>query len=74
MSVQDLVMTTCVKAYVSRDCYAYEYNGDKKARVTWGQIVYMCGRYTDKNGDTWILCTNKKGSVLAYIKKDNLYT
>ena len=29
MSVQDLVMTTCVKAYVSRDCYAYEYKRQK---------------------------------------------
>jgi hypothetical protein len=62
-----------VSAYVAKDCWAYEYDGDQKTRTVWGTKVYMVGRYKDKNGTNWILCTNKDGDGLAYIKKSNLY-
>lgn len=68
-----LMSTVGVSAYVSQDCYAYQYNGDKKVKVVWGTKVYMVGRMTDEDGEAWILCVNKKGTGLAMIKKSNLY-
>ena len=62
-----------VSAYVAKDCWAYEYDGDQKTRAVWGTKVYMVGRYKDSDGTTWILCVDKKGEGLAYIKKSNLY-
>lgn len=68
-----LMSKTGVSAYVAKDCWAYQYGGDKKVKAVWGTKVYMVGRMTDKDGETWILCVNKKGTGLALIKKANLY-
>lgn len=73
VNVKCLMSMVGVSAYVSKDCYAYEYGGKQKARVVWGTKVYMVGRYTDDKGVNWILCVDKSGSGLAYIKKSNLY-
>ncbi len=73
VSVGSVMMLVGISARVRADCWAYEYAGDRKARLTFGAKVYMVGRYTDKNGTLWILCTNKGGDGLAYVKKDNLY-
>ncbi len=73
VSAKDVMMLVGVSARVRKDCWAYEYDGDRKVKLTFGAAVYMVGRYTDKNGTLWLLCTNKNGDGLAYIKKSNLY-
>lgn len=73
VKVSDIVSLVGVKAYVRTDCWAYEYAGDQKARVTFGTKVYIVGFRTDNGGAKWYLCTDKNGKVLAYIKADNLY-
>lgn len=73
ISVKNVMMLVGVSARVRTDCWAYEYNGDKKVRLPFGTKVYIVGRYTDTSGTLWLLCTNKGGSGLAYIKRSNLY-
>lgn len=73
IDVKNVMMLVGVSARVRKDCWAYEYAGDDKVKLTFGTKIYMVGRYTDKNGSLWLLCTNRKGTGLAYIKKSNLY-
>jgi hypothetical protein len=73
VNVKDVMMLVGVSAHVRADCWAYEYAGDRKVKLTFGAKVYVVGRYTDKNGALWLLCTNKGGDGLAYIKRSNLY-
>ena len=73
VNVASIMSMVGISAYVSKDCWAYEYDGDQKARVVWGTKVYMVGRYTDNDNTDWILCVDKNGKGLAYIKKSHLY-
>lgn len=73
VNCKSVMMLVGVSARVRTDCWAYEYEGDQKAKLTFGAKVYMVGRYTDSNGTLWILCTNKGADALAYVKARNLY-
>lgn len=73
VKTKDVMSLTGVSAYARTDCWAYEYAGDQKARVPFGTKVYVVGRMTDPNGTLWLLCTDKGGNALAYIKSANLY-
>ncbi len=73
INVKNVMMLVGISARVRTDCWAYEYGGDQKAKLSSGAKVYMVGRYTDQNGTLWLLCTNKSGTALAYIKRANLY-